>query len=99
MGRILKKPAVVGDEVVARQMLPLSLTFDHRVVDGAPAGAFLRDVKHAIEAAISGWLRPAGPEGRFRRSPAVQYATRQGGRGPESAAGGPPEKTPLLSNP
>jgi pyruvate dehydrogenase E2 component (dihydrolipoamide acetyltransferase) len=51
VGRILKKPAVVGDEVVARQMLPLSLTFDHRVVDGAPAGAFLRDVKHAIEAA------------------------------------------------
>jgi pyruvate dehydrogenase E2 component (dihydrolipoamide acetyltransferase) len=51
VGRILRKPAVVGDEVVARQMLPLSLTFDHRVVDGAPAGAFLRDVKHAIEAA------------------------------------------------
>jgi pyruvate dehydrogenase E2 component (dihydrolipoamide acetyltransferase) len=51
LGRILKKPAVVGDEVVARQTLPLSLTFDHRVVDGAPAGAFLRDVKHAIEAA------------------------------------------------
>ena len=33
-----------------RQLVTLSLSFDHRVVDGVPAGAFLRDVKHAIEA-------------------------------------------------
>jgi pyruvate dehydrogenase E2 component (dihydrolipoamide acetyltransferase) len=50
VGRIAKKPAVVGDAVVARHMVTLSLTFDHRVVDGAPAGLFLRDVKRAIEA-------------------------------------------------
>jgi pyruvate dehydrogenase E2 component (dihydrolipoamide acetyltransferase) len=54
VGRIGKKPVVVGDEVVARQTVALSLTFDHRVVDGAPAGAFLRDVKRAIEAAAVG---------------------------------------------
>ncbi len=50
VGRIARKPAVVGDEVVARHMVTLSLTFDHRIVDGFPAGAFLRDVKRAIEA-------------------------------------------------
>jgi pyruvate/2-oxoglutarate dehydrogenase complex dihydrolipoamide acyltransferase (E2) component len=30
------------------------LSFDHRIVDGAPAGAFLRDVKRAVEAAQIG---------------------------------------------
>ena len=37
VGRILKKPVVHNDEIVIRSMLTLSLTFDHRVVDGAPA--------------------------------------------------------------
>ena len=37
VGRILKKPVVDNDEIVVRSMLTLSLTFDHRVVDGAPA--------------------------------------------------------------
>jgi pyruvate dehydrogenase E2 component (dihydrolipoamide acetyltransferase) len=51
IGRIVKKPAVYEDQLAIRQMVTLSLSFDHRVVDGVPAGAFLRDVKHAIEAA------------------------------------------------
>ncbi len=49
VGRIVKKPAVVEDQIVVRQLLTLSLTFDHRIVDGAPAAIFLRDVKRAIE--------------------------------------------------
>jgi pyruvate dehydrogenase E2 component (dihydrolipoamide acetyltransferase) len=51
LGRIAKKPAVHEDQVKVRQMVTLSLTFDHRIVDGTPAGAFLRDVKRGIEAA------------------------------------------------
>ncbi|HEU5316958.1 MAG TPA: 2-oxo acid dehydrogenase subunit E2, partial [Chloroflexota bacterium] len=51
IGRIAKKPAVHNDELAIRQMVVLSLSFDHRVVDGAPAGMFLRDVKRGIEAA------------------------------------------------
>ena len=50
IGRIAKRPAVVDDVVVARSQVTLSLTFDHRIVDGAPGGAFLRDVRRAIEA-------------------------------------------------
>ena len=50
VGRIAKKPAVFEDQLAIRQMVTLSLTFDHRVVDGVPAGNFLRDVKRAIEA-------------------------------------------------
>lgn len=42
-------PAFVGDELVRQDQLPLSLTFDHRVLDGAPAAAFLASVKRYLE--------------------------------------------------
>ena len=44
VGRIIDKPAVYRDEIVRRAMMFLSLTFDHRVVDGAPAAEFLQSV-------------------------------------------------------
>ena len=44
VGRIVDKPAVYQGEIAKRSMLVLSLTFDHRVIDGAPAGAFLGSV-------------------------------------------------------
>ena len=44
VGRIVPKPAVDEGRVAIRSMMTLSLTFDHRIVDGAPAAAFLRDV-------------------------------------------------------
>jgi pyruvate/2-oxoglutarate dehydrogenase complex dihydrolipoamide acyltransferase (E2) component len=50
VGRIAKRPAVVDDALAVRSMVTLSLTIDHRIVDGAPGGAFLRDVRKAIEA-------------------------------------------------
>ena len=49
VGRILKKPVVHDDEIVARSMLTLSLTFDHRVVDGAPAAQFLQTISDYIQ--------------------------------------------------
>ena len=49
VGRILKKPVVHNDEIVARNMLTLSLTFDHRVVDGAPAAQFLQTISDYIQ--------------------------------------------------
>jgi pyruvate dehydrogenase E2 component (dihydrolipoyllysine-residue acetyltransferase) len=44
VGRIIEKPAVYRGEIAKRAMLWLSLTFDHRVVDGAPAAQFLQTV-------------------------------------------------------
>ncbi|KUN58400.1 branched-chain alpha-keto acid dehydrogenase subunit E2 [Streptomyces canus] len=49
VGRIARKPWVVGEEVTARPVMQLSLTFDHRVCDGATASAFLRFVADAVE--------------------------------------------------
>ena len=49
VGRIVSKPAVHEGRVVPRDMVALSLTFDHRIVDGAPAARFLDTIRHHIE--------------------------------------------------
>jgi pyruvate dehydrogenase E2 component (dihydrolipoamide acetyltransferase) len=50
LGAIRREAAVMDDGgVLPRDQITLSLTFDHRVVDGAPAAAFLRDLRSALE--------------------------------------------------
>jgi pyruvate dehydrogenase E2 component (dihydrolipoamide acetyltransferase) len=49
VGRIKARPAVAGGEICVRQTMWLSLTFDHRLVDGAPAARFLQYIKDLIE--------------------------------------------------
>jgi len=49
VGRIQAKPAVYEGQIAIRQMMILSLSFDHRSIDGAPAARFLQRVKHLIE--------------------------------------------------
>jgi pyruvate dehydrogenase E2 component (dihydrolipoamide acetyltransferase) len=44
VGQIAKRPWVVNDEIVVRQILELSLSFDHRQVDGALASNVLAHV-------------------------------------------------------
>ena len=42
IGCIRRCPAVVDDQIVIRDRVTLSLTFDHRIADGAPAARFLQ---------------------------------------------------------
>jgi pyruvate dehydrogenase E2 component (dihydrolipoamide acetyltransferase) len=49
VGATYDTPVFIGEELQRRTILPLSLTFDHRVLDGAPAAAFLRTVKQFLE--------------------------------------------------
>ncbi|MFQ5814847.1 MAG: 2-oxo acid dehydrogenase subunit E2, partial [Anaerolineae bacterium] len=49
VGRIVEKPAIHDGQIVKRAMMSLSLTFDHRIVDGAPAAEFLRTVYEILE--------------------------------------------------
>lgn len=49
VGRILEKPVLSEGVLQARPFLPLSLSFDHRVVDGAEAARFLRSLIRLIE--------------------------------------------------
>ncbi|RPK94143.1 dihydrolipoamide acetyltransferase family protein [Streptomyces sp. ADI98-10] len=49
VGRIMPKPWVHRGELAVRQVVQLSLTFDHRVCDGGTAGGFLRYVADCVE--------------------------------------------------
>lgn len=49
VGSIVKKPAVIDGEIKIRDIMWLSLSYDHRVIDGAPAARFLRDIKLMLE--------------------------------------------------
>jgi len=49
VGRISEKPVVKNGEIVVGQVLSLSLSFDHRLVDGEPAQRFLNYVKELLE--------------------------------------------------
>ena len=49
VGRIKRRPVAEGDQVVVRPVVWMSLTFDHRVVDGAPAARFLQRVVELVE--------------------------------------------------
>lgn len=49
VGRIIEKPVGRDGQIVLRKMMVLSLSFDHRLVDGAPAARFLQQVKRLVE--------------------------------------------------
>jgi pyruvate dehydrogenase E2 component (dihydrolipoamide acetyltransferase) len=50
LGAIRREPVFAeGDRVVPREMMTLSLTFDHRIVDGAPAARFLQTLRTGLE--------------------------------------------------
>ncbi len=54
VGRIADRPVAVDGQVVVRPMMNLCLSYDHRVIDGAPSARFLQSVKHYIENPV--WL-------------------------------------------
>ena len=49
VGRSVQKPVVRGGEIVVREMMTISLTGDHQVIDGALAASFLRRLQQLIE--------------------------------------------------
>ncbi|HZQ08010.1 MAG TPA: dihydrolipoamide acetyltransferase family protein [Anaerolineae bacterium] len=48
VGRIAQKPAAYQGQLALRWMVSLSLSFDHRIVDGAPAARFLQHMKRLV---------------------------------------------------
>ncbi|WEX19570.1 MAG: dihydrolipoamide acetyltransferase family protein [Candidatus Phytoplasma asteris] len=48
VGKITKKPVVENSQIVIADMLPLSLAIDHRIIDGADGGRFLKRVKELL---------------------------------------------------
>jgi pyruvate dehydrogenase E2 component (dihydrolipoamide acetyltransferase) len=54
LGTIEKRPVVIDDAIAIRSMVYLTLSYDHRVVDGAVAHQFMGHVKHTLE----NWTEP-----------------------------------------
>ena len=53
VGRILRQPVAVEETIVLRDIITLSLTFDHRALDGAPAARFLQTLAKLIESPLT----------------------------------------------
>jgi len=49
IGAINKRPVIINDAIAIRQMAYLSLSFDHRIIDGAQADRFLSKIKNTLE--------------------------------------------------
>ncbi|WP_287588182.1 dihydrolipoamide acetyltransferase family protein [Candidatus Borrarchaeum sp.] len=49
VGRMAEKPVVINGGIHIRSMMYLSLTYDHRIIDGAPAAAFLQTLRELLE--------------------------------------------------
>jgi pyruvate dehydrogenase E2 component (dihydrolipoamide acetyltransferase) len=56
VGRIVEKLVVKDGTIRIRNTMILSLSFDHRVMDGAPAAAFLQNIKWNLENPTSDWM-------------------------------------------
>lgn len=54
MDAVVKRPVVIDDAIAIRQMMYMSLSFDHRVLDGLTAARFLNSVKRKLEAGANG---------------------------------------------
>ena len=62
VGKIIKKPIVVDDEVIIGNTLKSTLSADHRVLDGAVAGKLLKDFNDIIEDPFEIWIKSSDME-------------------------------------
>ena len=49
LGKIMKQPVVIGEEIAIRSMMNLCLSYDHRIIDGETAVKFLQEIKRTLE--------------------------------------------------
>jgi hypothetical protein len=56
VGSVESRPVVRGGEIVIRPMTSMTLNFDHRAIDGAPAARFLNDVRLLLEGGLNEYL-------------------------------------------
>jgi pyruvate dehydrogenase E2 component (dihydrolipoamide acetyltransferase) len=49
IGKIDRVPVAIGDDLVIRPVMVMSLTYDHRIIDGAPAARFMQKIKEILQ--------------------------------------------------
>jgi pyruvate dehydrogenase E2 component (dihydrolipoamide acetyltransferase) len=55
-GNVVEKPVIRDGQICIKPIIRLSLAFDHRVVDGAPAAQFLQEVKTILETQLQDYV-------------------------------------------
>lgn len=70
IGSIEKRPVVRDGQIEIRKMMTLTLNFDHRIIDGAPAARFLNDVQKLLEGGLEKYLQEELHEILAKVSPA-----------------------------
>ena len=68
MGSVVKKPVVIGDEIKIREILNMTILFDHDVIDGAPMVRLLNDLTKYVESG-------GGLEGYTDATPRIGHGT------------------------
>jgi pyruvate/2-oxoglutarate dehydrogenase complex dihydrolipoamide acyltransferase (E2) component len=65
LGSVIRKPWVVGDRIEIREILHMTVLFDHDVVDGAPAARFMVNLVERLEGRAASEIAPReqGPTG------------------------------------
>ncbi len=58
IGSVENRPVVRGGEIVIRPIMSMTLNFDHRLIDGAPAARFLGDIRLLLEGGLNDYLTP-----------------------------------------
>lgn len=76
LGRAGARAVVVGKAIEARTVLPLSLSYDHRVADGGDAARFIRDLADALENFSEDQLRVRADDEHERKEPNTRGKTR-----------------------
>jgi hypothetical protein len=61
VGKVEERAVVRNGQIEVRPMMSLTLNFDHRLIDGAPAARFLNDVQKLIEGGLAGYLHEEIP--------------------------------------
>jgi 2-oxoglutarate dehydrogenase complex dihydrolipoamide succinyltransferase (E2) component len=62
LGKVVKRPVVIDDAIAIRWMAHLCLSYDHRLIDGAYAGAFLNHIQRDLEQFDFSMARPPSDE-------------------------------------
>lgn len=57
IGAIEKRPVVRDGQIEVRKMMTITLNFDHRIIDGAPAARFLNDVQKLLEGGLEKYIQ------------------------------------------
>jgi pyruvate dehydrogenase E2 component (dihydrolipoamide acetyltransferase) len=75
VGEVEQRPVVCDGKIVIRPMMTITLNFDHRMIDGAPAARFLQDIKALLEGGLEQYVNEEQQESGAKKLNASPVST------------------------